>query len=98
LSELEGGPIPLIEAMMSNVIPVATRTGFAPDVINHGTNGYLCNFEDSTATISHWIDCALSNKNSVRSTVEHLSWERFSHRMLEELGLRSDAMPKPIAA
>ena len=40
-STLEGGPMPLLEAMMCNVVPIATRTGFAPDLIEHGVNGLL---------------------------------------------------------
>ena len=40
-SKLEGGPIPLLEAMASNCIPVTTDTGFAQDVIKHGSNGYI---------------------------------------------------------
>jgi glycosyltransferase involved in cell wall biosynthesis len=41
MSSLEGGPIPLIEAMMGNAVPVASRTGFAPDLIRHGENGFI---------------------------------------------------------
>jgi len=41
LSTMEGGPIPLLEAMCADLIPVASRTGFAPDVIQHGSNGFL---------------------------------------------------------
>ena len=27
--------------MMSNCVPVASKTGFCPDIINHGQNGFL---------------------------------------------------------
>ncbi len=40
-SRIEGGPVPLLEAMMSNVYPVASRTGHAADLITHGKNGFL---------------------------------------------------------
>ena len=87
LSDLEGGPIPLIESMMSNVVPVATRTGFAPDVIQDRHNGYLCDIGASTETVSQLVIQALQNKTDIRSTVEHLSWRRFSELMQAELGL-----------
>lgn len=46
-SLLEGGPVPLLEAMLSNCFPIATKTGFAPDIIEHGKNGFLI---ETTAT------------------------------------------------
>ena len=89
LSDLEGGPIPLIESMMSNVVPVATRTGFAPDVIQDGVNGYLCEVGAKTEEVAYLVKKAMANRCNVRKTVEHLSWRRFSELMQVELGLRS---------
>ncbi len=89
LSDLEGGPIPLIESMMSNVVPVATRTGFAPDVIEHGVNGYLCETNADISEVAALVKTAISNRCDVRKTVEHLSWQRFSELMQVELGLRT---------
>jgi glycosyltransferase involved in cell wall biosynthesis len=85
LANLEGGPIPLIEAMMSNVVPVATRTGFAPDLIRDGENGYLCEIDAPVATIASLIDRAYENARDVRTTVEHLSWRRFSEVVQRQL-------------
>ena len=85
LASLEGGPIPLIEAMMSNVVPVATRTGFAPDLIRHGENGYLCEVDAPVATIASLIDRAYANVHDIRGTVEHLSWRRFSDLVQRQL-------------
>ncbi len=78
LSKLEGGPIPLIEAMMCNVVPVASRTGFAPDLIQHGQNGFLFDAESSIEVICELIEQAFLVEVDVRETVEHLSWENFS--------------------
>jgi len=78
LSSLEGGPIPLIEAMMSNVFPVCTRTGFAPDLLTQGVNGLLCDVEAPTATIVNLVRRALAKTNSVRESVEHLDWPRYA--------------------
>lgn len=80
-SKLEGGPIPLIEAMMSNVVPVASRTGFAPDVIDHGHNGFLFDVESPVDVVCELIEKAFALKTDVRSTVEHLSWRNFSLQM-----------------
>jgi glycosyltransferase involved in cell wall biosynthesis len=77
-AKLEGGPIPLIEAMMCNVVPVASRTGFAPDLIEHGNNGFLFEVDSSTEVICHLIEQAFQVKTDIRATVEHLSWKNFS--------------------
>lgn len=89
LASLEGGPIPLIEAMMSNVVPVATRTGFAPDLIRDGENGYLCEIDAPLATIASLIDRACANTNDVRGTVEHLTWRRVSELVQRQLAIES---------
>lgn len=77
-AKLEGGPIPLIEAMMSNVVPVASNTGFAPDSIVHGENGFIFDVDSSVEEICRLVDAAFNLKTDVRKTVEHLSWENFS--------------------
>lgn len=78
VSALEGGPIPLIEAMMSNVIPVATRTGFAPDLIHHGRNGFLCDVDAPVVEIAELVKQALRSSAEVRASVEHLDWKRYA--------------------
>lgn len=78
VAQLEGGPIPLIEAMMSNVVPVASRTGFAPDLIQHGDNGFLFDVESPTEEICALIEQAFLVETDVRATVKHLSWENLS--------------------
>lgn len=80
-SKLEGGPIPLIEAMMCNVFPVVSNTGFAPDIITHGANGLLFGVDASPETIYGLIQQALSLRVDVRKTVEHLTWENFSREI-----------------
>lgn len=77
-SRLEGGPIPLVETMMCNVFPVASNTGFAPDLITHGNNGFLFDVDAPIETICEFIEQAFEIKTDVRKTVEHLSWENFS--------------------
>lgn len=78
ISSLEGGPIPLIEAMMCNAVPVASLTGFAPDVIDHGRNGFLFDIEDGPEHVSDLIERAFALDADVRDTVEQYSWHNFS--------------------
>jgi glycosyltransferase involved in cell wall biosynthesis len=86
LAALEGGPVPLIEAMMSNVVPVATRTGFAPDLIRDGENGYLCDIDAPTAAVAELVERAALNAADIRGTVEHLTWKRFSRLIQDASG------------
>jgi glycosyltransferase involved in cell wall biosynthesis len=87
LSELEGGPIPILEGMMSNVVPVATKTGFAPDLIQHGENGFLCEINASNDVVQSLIDQALNLKTNVRETVLQYTWKAFSDGIVELLGV-----------
>ncbi len=77
-SKLEGGPIPLIEAMMCNVFPVASNTGFSTDIIRHGENGFIFDVDASVEEICDRIDQAFTMTTDVHETVKHLSWKNFS--------------------
>ncbi|MBZ8178490.1 glycosyltransferase family 4 protein [Oscillatoria salina] len=77
-AKLEGGPIPLIEAMMCNIVPVASKTGFAPNIITHGENGFLFNIDSSVEEVCDLIEQAYQIETNIRDTVIHLSWENFS--------------------
>ena len=74
----EGGPIPLIESMMSNAVPVTTRVGFCPDIIEHGKNGFLFDVTDDDSHIISLIDKAFSFNQEVKDSVKHLTWKNFS--------------------
>lgn len=78
VSKLEGGPIPLIESMMSNVVPVVSNTGFAPDVIKSGENGFLFDPEESIDGIVSLIEKACLSETNIRDTIIHYTWENFS--------------------
>ena len=78
MSRLEGGPIPLIEAMMSNAVPVASRTGFAPEIIRHGDNGFIFDLDAPAETIAAMIEAAYDLTGNIRETVEHLTWDNLS--------------------
>ncbi|MBE9011411.1 glycosyltransferase family 4 protein [Pseudanabaenaceae cyanobacterium LEGE 13415] len=86
-SKLEGGPIPLIEAMMCNVFPVASDTGFSSDIIRQGNNGFIFDVEASIEEICTYIDRAFTMTTDVHETVKHLSWKNFSlnvQKLLQE--------------
>lgn len=86
VSRLEGGPIPLIEAMMCNVVPVASRTGFAPDLIRHGENGFLFDVDANPQAICSLIDEAMELDADVRTTVERYSWSDFASQVETLMG------------
>lgn len=88
VSELEGGPVPLIESAMCNVVPVCSNTGHAADIISHGENGFLFDTSAPIGEIQSLIEKAFTCTCDVRSTVEHLTWKRFSHQVQEIAGMR----------
>jgi glycosyltransferase involved in cell wall biosynthesis len=79
LSKLEGGPIPLIESMRMGVIPVATDTGFARDLILDGKNGIVIPNPPTAAQVHKAILLASELTGSPQESVEHLSWERLAN-------------------
>jgi glycosyltransferase involved in cell wall biosynthesis len=81
-SFLEGGPVPILEAMLCNLVPVASDTGFCPDIIRHGENGYL--FDPYTASVEHvchLIKLALKLDVDVRQEVLHHSWKSYGEKI-----------------
>jgi len=82
-STLEGGPIPLIEAMMTNVPALATRTGFTEDVIIHGGNGYIFDIDSSAEQVIFLIKKLGELKADTRSTVLQYSWDNFCNNIIE---------------
>lgn len=91
MSALEGGPVPVVEAMMSNCVPVASRTGLAPDVIVNGVNGFLFDVDASIDDVTRLVDLAYDCPVDVRATVRHLTWRRFSDQIHAIAGLGHDA-------
>lgn len=45
-SRREGGPKAILESLASGVPLVSTKVGMAPDIIQHGENGFLCEIDD----------------------------------------------------
>ena len=80
-STLEGGPVPVLEAMLSNCFPIATKTGFCPDVINHGQNGFLFDTDANYKEVIGLIEQADSKTVDVRATAMEYSWENCSKKI-----------------
>ena len=49
----EGGPKALLEAMASGVPLVTTRVGQAPELVEHGSNGWLVDVDD-VESLADW--------------------------------------------
>ena len=78
LSNLEGGPVPLIESMALGVIPISTSTGFAPEFIHDGSNGYLVPINtDPNFVVSKITSIDKLNEHPELS-VSHLTWDRIA--------------------
>ena len=97
-SELEGGPIPLLEAMMSNVVPVASKTGFAPDIIKDGKNGFIFDVGATAQTVCLLIERAFTVECNVHETVQHCSWDDFAANVGARMGLQiaSETAPETV--
>jgi len=81
-SRLSGGPIPLLEAMMENAVPVASRTGFAPDLIRHGENGFLFDVDAPAEEVADLLEKAFALEADVRSTVLSCDWDGFARAIV----------------
>jgi glycosyltransferase involved in cell wall biosynthesis len=85
-SRLEGGPIPLIETMMCNLVPVVSDTGFARDIVRHGENGYIFPVDAGPEQVADLIRQALANRNDIAATVAHLTWREMSQELYRLVG------------
>jgi UDP-glucose:(heptosyl)LPS alpha-1,3-glucosyltransferase len=59
-SSYEVTPLVLLEAMAAGVVPVSTPVGAAPDIIQHGVNGFLVERDESS--IAAGIEAATQNR------------------------------------
>jgi glycosyltransferase involved in cell wall biosynthesis len=89
-SYLEGGPVPVLEAMLSNCFPIASNTGFGPDVIQHDENGFIFEADTDYNEVIELINQADSKTIDVRATAMQHSWENCSKK-LDTLFLESQS-------
>jgi glycosyltransferase involved in cell wall biosynthesis len=55
-SELESFGLAALEAMACDVVPIATNVGGIPEVVEHGTNGFLAQVGDVEAMAGYAIE------------------------------------------
>ena len=88
LSRLEGGPLPLIEAMGLGMWPICTPVGMAPEIIRHGHNGFIvppydgCNADriaDEVSRLVRMLDRRTLRAaiDPIRSSVADRTWSNF---------------------
>jgi N-acetyl-alpha-D-glucosaminyl L-malate synthase BshA len=65
-SELESFGLAALEAMACETVPIATRTGGVPEVIEHGTSGYLADVGD-VDTMARYAVELLSDESALRA-------------------------------
>tara|TARA_B100000768_G_scaffold180815_1_gene201778 strand:+ start:2405 stop:3412 length:1008 start_codon:yes stop_codon:yes gene_type:complete len=80
-STLEGGPVPVLEAMLSNCFPIASKTGFCPDIISDGKNGFLFDIDADYTEVIRLIKLADSKTIDVRQTALEHSWKNCSQKI-----------------
>jgi len=78
-SELESFGLAALEAMACEVVPIATKAGGVPEVIDHGKTGFLADVGDVETMARYAIDL-LQNENRLREMAKQaraVALERF---------------------
>lgn len=78
-SELESFGLAALEAMACEVVPISTRAGGVPEVVDHGVSGYLADVGDVDTMARYAIDL-LSNEQRLREMAKKaraVAMERF---------------------
>jgi len=65
-SELESFGLAALEAMACEVVPIATRAGGLPEVVEHGVTGYLADVGDVDTMARYAIDL-LADESALRA-------------------------------
>lgn len=81
VSNLEGGPIPLLEAMMCNIVPVVSDTGFARDAVRHGENGFIFPVDANAEEVCALIEQAYALQADTGRDALAFTWQAFTHHI-----------------
>jgi N-acetyl-alpha-D-glucosaminyl L-malate synthase BshA len=73
-SELESFGLAALEAMACKVIPITTRVGGLPEVIEHGRNGFMAEVGDVDAMAQYAIDLLSDQKKLETMAVQARAW------------------------
>lgn len=77
LSTLEGGPLPMLEAMACNLIPVCVRTGWVSDILKEGKNGFILECDSTSEQIREALLKASAEDFDTRDSISQYSYERY---------------------
>jgi glycosyltransferase involved in cell wall biosynthesis len=92
VSGLEGGPIPAIEAMMSNLVPVLSDTGFARDILKPGAGGAIFDPAAPAEAIVPLLRAALADTTSdLAAQAAGFTWAAFGEAIWRRM--RGDLPP-----
>lgn len=84
-SKLEGGPVPIIEALLTNVPVIASNTGFAADIIIDGKNGYLFSVDSIPDDVIALIQKISALQKNIRATALQFTWANYSRKIIDVL-------------
>jgi glycosyltransferase involved in cell wall biosynthesis len=87
-ARIEGGPVPLLEAMASGVCCVTTPVGMVLDLVRNGENALIAPIDDAEAFVSHTerlvkdADLARRMGESARETIlDQYQWRQTSRNV-----------------
>jgi N-acetyl-alpha-D-glucosaminyl L-malate synthase BshA len=73
-SELESFGLAALEAMACKVVPITTRVGGLPEVIEHGRNGFMAEVGDVDTMAQYAIDLLSDEKKLETMAVQARAW------------------------
>ena len=83
-SILEGGPIPLLEAMFSGMFPVVSNTGFAIDLLGSDSKHHVFDISSNTKLICEMISSAFDRSAELHRIACIYSWDRISRIVYQD--------------
>lgn len=78
-SELESFGLAALEAMACEVVPISTRAGGVPEVVDHGKTGYLADVGDVDTMARYAIELLTNDQqlNEMRKAARAVAMQRF---------------------
>ena len=87
-SRVEGGPVPLLEAMASSIPCISTPVGAALDLIDHKHNGFIVSFDSPDQFVNYSLQLAKDEemrhrigKEARNTIVEKRQWNQAGEKL-----------------